>query len=146
MVEIVFDRKSINALNLFEKKLRIGAKQVVEYGNTLFFLIERKDIREIIRKKSEKIKEVGKILKKKVRIIQNPLRNESGIINFVKNLIYPIKVDKIEVKDKEIIIVAGIQERSMLIGRDRRGEKELLDILNKNFDIKKINFVKAESF
>ena len=133
----------IRYINLLEKITKVRAKNCFVYNNTIFFVVLREDVGRTIGKNGEKVRLLNKTLKKKIKII--PAFNKKSkkeIINFVKNLIEPIKIEDIKVKYDELEIKAGIEERSLIIGRNRTREKELLKLLGHFFNIKKIIFVK----
>ncbi|MEM4605765.1 MAG: hypothetical protein QW103_01880 [Candidatus Pacearchaeota archaeon] len=140
-MEIKFDLNIIRYINLLEKIAKVRAKNSFFYNRTLFFVVERKDFLKTIGEKANNIKKLSRALKKKVRILIEP-RNNKEKIKFIKEMIKPVKIEEIEIKEKEIEIKAGIEQRAILIGRDRKKEKEMVSVLGPMFGIEKINFVK----
>lgn len=131
------DMQFMRYINLFEKFSGVSTSDCFNYNNTLFFGVPKSKISKALGSKSLNLKKLGEVLRKKVRIIEMP-SNIEGRIKFVSDLVYPIEVNKIEFNSEEVVISASMQNRAMLIGRDRVREKEFLEILNKLFGVKKV--------
>ncbi len=140
-MKINLSLNSIRYLNLLEKISRVKAKNCFFYNNSLIFIIEKKDFSKAIGKNGKNMKILSSILKKRVRLIFFP-KNKKEIENFFVELVKPIKLEEIKLKNNELFVKGGLEERSIIIGRNRKGEKEILSILNDFFGIKKINFIK----
>ena len=52
---------------------------------------------------------------------------------FIKTIINPIEFKELDIKDDEIIINAGSQNKASLIGRNRRRESEMRNIIRDFF-------------
>jgi NusA-like KH domain protein len=131
------DMQFMRYINLFERFSGISTSDCFIYNNILFFGVPKSKINKALGPKGRNIKNLSEVLRRRAKIIEIPL-DEKGVNKFIKDLIEPIEVNKIEFSGDEIVISAGMQSRAMLIGRDRIREKELLEILNKLFGIKKV--------
>jgi len=69
---------------------------------------------------------------KRVKIIPNP----EGIINlrkFIEAIVNPATFRELEIKGNEIILIAGSQNKAILIGRNKRRLIELQKIVKDYF-------------
>lgn len=125
-------------INLFERFSRVSTTNCFPYNNILFFAVPKNKVSQAIGKNGETSKRLGAVLGKKIKIIKMP-EGDKNLKSFVKNLVEPLEFTSLEVNGDELKICATMQNRAMLIGRDRAREKELLEILDKIFGIKKLN-------
>jgi NusA-like KH domain protein len=131
------DMQFMRYINLFERFSGVSTSDCFVYNNILFFGVPKSKINKALGPRGRNIKNLSEVLRRKARIIEIPF-GEKGVTNFVKDLIEPIEVNRIELNRDEVVISAGMQSRAMLIGRDRIREKELLEILSKLFGVKKV--------
>jgi NusA-like KH domain protein len=131
------DMQFIRYINLFEKFSRVSTTNCFIYNNTLFFAVPKSKLFQAIGTNGNNIKKIGDILRKRVKIVEMPSEVQ-GVNKFVRDVVYPVEFDGLEVNGKEVVISATMQNRAMLIGRGRVREAELLEILNKSFGIDKI--------
>ena len=102
-------------ISLFESLTGAKVKDCILNDN-IIFIVHENEIGKAIGKGGSNIKRIGSVLKKKVRVVEF----SDNICQFVKNLIYPTKV---EVDEEEgVINVHGndTKTKGMLIGRDRQ--------------------------
>jgi transcription antitermination factor NusA-like protein len=78
------------------------------------------------------IKRMQDQLGKRIRVVQEP-DGVSDIARFILDIIKPVDFKEVEVKEQEIIITAGSQNKAALIGRNRRRHEELNQILKDIF-------------
>lgn len=121
-------------INLFEKVSGVSTTDCFNYNNTLHFAVPKSKFQRALGARGSNVKKLSEILRRKIKIIEMPATN-LGIKKFVLDLIDPIEVNSVELRDNELFISAAMQGRAMLIGRDRIREKELKEILNKSFGI-----------
>jgi len=80
------------------------------------------------------VRRIQEKLGKKVRIIPEA----SGIQDaqrFVEDIVSPVRFKSLEIKDNSFVLTAGMQSKAALIGRNRRREEELQQIMKDNFGI-----------
>jgi len=84
------------------------------------------------------VKRLENLLKRKIKIVAfNP-----SVLQFVKNLIYPLTEVEVEQKDNTIFIKGhDMKTKSFLIGRDQSNIKNTIDIVKKYF--KEIETIKV---
>lgn len=131
------DMKFIRYLNLFEKITRVRAQYCFFYNSTILFLVQLGDVPRAIGESGKNIKKLSQILEKKVKIIAVP-RGKEDILKFASDIVYPIKIKNIEIKDDCANINAGVQNRATLIGRNKTRLAEMKEILGQYFGIKEL--------
>jgi len=131
------DMKFIRYLNLFEKITKVRAQYCFFYNSTILFLVQKADVARAIGESGKNIKKLSHILEKKVKIISIPKGNQD-ILKFISDIIYPIKVKNVEIKDNCVNINAGMQNRATLIGRNKTRLAEMKEILEQYFGIKEL--------
>ena len=70
-----------------------------------------------------------------------PIDDNKGISDFIKDVVAPIEFHGIEIKENSITINAGRQSKAALIGRNRKREKELTEVLKNFFKITKFKII-----
>jgi hypothetical protein len=58
--------------------------------------------------------------------------------SFISVVTHPVKFKAVEIKDGEVIINASSQSKASLIGRDKRRLKEMENIIEQYFGIKRL--------
>jgi NusA-like KH domain protein len=132
----------IRYINLFSRITRVPVKHCFAYNNMLVFVVPKMAVEMAIGRDNSNLKKLSEILGKRARVLGEP-RDNRDIEEFLKVLVSPIQFEKLEVKEglngKEIIITAGgLENKSMLIGRQRARETELKQILEQYFGIKNL--------
>lgn len=129
--------KFIRYLNLFEKITGVRSQHCFNYNLTLIFLVPQQFVARAIGENGRNIKKLADILERRAKVIAIP----SGIQDmekFIITIISPVKFKSIEVKDKSVIINAGMQSKAMLIGRNKARLAEMKNILNECFGIEEV--------
>ncbi|MAH03291.1 hypothetical protein CMI39_00715 [Candidatus Pacearchaeota archaeon] len=127
------DMQDMRYLNLFEKITQVRTRICLKYNETIIFCVPQQLIPKAVGKNGRNIKRISEIIGKKIKIIPGP----NGILdskNFIYDIINPIGFKDLEIKDNEIIINAGIQNKAALIGRNKRRLLELQRITKDFFE------------
>lgn len=135
----VIDMQAMRYMNLFEKISRIRVKKCFVYNNNLIFAVPKSMLFTAIGKNGENAKTVSATLRKRIKVIADA--DYPTIQNFILDIINPVQVMKVEVKDFVVTIHANKQSKASLIGRDRVREKELEDILKRFFNIQEVKIL-----
>ncbi len=124
-------------ITLFESMTSAKVKDCIQ-NDRLIFIIEENEMGKAIGKNGVNIKRVENALKKKIKLVEFT----NDVLQFVKNMVYPIEVSDIK-KEDGIITIYGkdTNTRAMLIGRDRHNINLLNNIVKRYFDIKEIKVV-----
>ena len=134
-MKIVYDEKLMKYIALFESSTKVNIKDMFLMNNMLYCVFVKEDLKKAIGPNGAKIKRLENMVKKKIRVL--PYSNDVKI--FVKDLLYPFEVDKIEGDDKIInIYCRESKTKGLLIGRERRNLlnfKEIIKSISMNFNI-----------
>ena len=134
------DMQFIRYMNLFTRISKVLAKHCFSYNNALIFVVARRDVKQAIGSENSNLRKISEIFKKRIRIVAEPiLKTKEDIEQFVKTIIFPVEYTNFELNNNEVIITAGREGKARLIGRQRVRQKELQDILDQYFGIKKLN-------
>lgn len=125
------DQKTIGYINVFERQTGATIKDCFLTGNTMVFIVNTGQMGRAIGKKGINIQNLIRKFKKPIKVIEF---NEN-IIEFVKNLIYPVKVNIENREGKIVIVTEDKKTKGQLFGRDRSKLKEMQDIVKRYFNI-----------
>ena len=130
----IIDMQMIRYINLLDKVTRVKTRKCFIYNNTIYFAVQRREMAQAIGPSAENIRRMQEhVGSRRVRIIEDA----DGIADakrFVQDIVSPVQMKSLEVKDNSIIITAGnIQNKASLIGRNRRRFEELKKVLHDNF-------------
>lgn len=130
---IVFNMDTIRLLNLFENITKVPVKDCYVDGENVYFIVEEGKIGLAIGKGGSSIKNVEKVIGKKVKIFEY----SSNPIEFVKNLIPQAKEVSLVNNDEiiEINIKVDMSDRGFVIGRGGEKIKIYKEILKRIHNI-----------
>ena len=132
------DMQFMRYINLFEKICHTTTSNCFVYNHHIVFAVPKSKVSNAIGRDGIKIRKVGEILRKKIKVIEMA-QNLEDINSFVSSIIAPLQFTKIEIKpDGEMVISATKQNKAALIGRNRAREQELEGILKRSFKITKL--------
>ena len=122
---------------LFESMTGAKVKDCIT-NEKLIFIMEENEMGKAIGKNGVNIKRMENMLKKKIKLVEF----SSDVLQFVKNMIYPIEIFDVKQENDDLIIHAkDMHTRAMLIGRERQNINHLNDIVRRHFDVKEMKVV-----
>lgn len=131
----VLDMQLMRYINLLDKAAHVKTKKCFIHNNSIFFAVSKNDMSKAIGPAAINIKKIQNQIGKKVRIIQEA-EGIKDLKRFIEDIISPVKVKEVAVKDGFIVITAGhSQNKAILIGRNRRRFEELRKITQDYFDM-----------
>ena len=134
------DMQFIRYMNLFTKISRVQARHCFSYNNMITFVVPKFFVAKAIGPESRNLEKLSQILRKRIRIVAQPAsKTPEQIKIFITTVVSPVQFNTIETKGKEVTITAGREGKARLIGRGRIRQKELQEILEQYFGIKKLN-------
>ncbi len=139
MVKIKYSADMMKLMSMFETVTRAKLKDFFLIEEVLFFVVEPGQIGKAIGKKGVNIQNIKKYFKgKEFRIVEF----NGNLIQFIKNLFYPIKIHQAELKDEIITIKASdLKTRGLLIGRGAKNLRNYEQVVNRYFKLKEIKVV-----
>ena len=106
--------------------------------NSLIFIMEENEMGKAIGKNGVNIKRMENALKKKIKLIEF----NNDVLQFVKNMVYPIEILDIKQEEDDIIIHGkDTSTKAMLIGRERQNINHLIGIVKRYFNVKDIKVI-----
>ena len=137
MNRIKYDSDLMKLMTIFESMTGAKVKDCIA-NEKLIFIMEENEMGKAIGKNGANIKRMENMLKKKIKLVEF----SSDVLQFVKNVIYPIEVSEI-IQEDNVIKIHGkdTSTKAMLIGRERHNINHLSDIVKRYFDIKEIKVV-----
>jgi transcription antitermination factor NusA-like protein len=130
--------QAMRYINLLDKVSNVKTRKCFVHNNTIFFAVGKEVMSRAIGPSALHIRKIQDQIGKKVRIIQE----EDGlrdIQRFIEDVVAPVRLKSVEVKDGFVTISAGNnQSKAALIGRNRRRFLELRKIMQDvyNLDLK----------
>jgi len=128
----VLDLQTIRYINLLDSTSKVKTRKCFNYNNTIFFAVPRQFVSRAIGPDAINIKNIQEKIGKRIKIIAEA-EGTSDAQRFLREIIYPVRFRGFEIKDNTIIINAGNQNKAALIGRNRRREAELQQIIKDTF-------------
>ena len=140
-MKIKYDFSLMKFIAMFEQETRARIKDCFVDGKTegLVFVVEPGELGKAVGKQGIHVKKFEQKLKKKVRIVEfNPEK-----LQFIRNMILPLKLRNIEENQDGIIIIEGgdMQTKGLLIGRAAQNLRNLEENVRRYYDIKEIKVV-----
>ncbi len=137
MSKVKFDSESMKLIMFFESMTGAKVKDCIS-NEKLIFIIEENEMGKAIGRNGVNIKRAENKLKRKIKLVEF----SNDVLQFVKNLIYPMQVPDIS-QENGIITICGKDTgtRAMLIGRERQNINKLIDVVRRYFDVKEIKVV-----
>jgi len=120
-------------LNLFSKITRINTRFCFKYNEIIFFCVPKSLISRAIGERAINIKRINEVLRKRIKIIASP-EGIQDVKNFIESITNPVTFKELEIKENEIILTAGPQNKASLIGRNKRRLMEMQSIIKDYFD------------
>lgn len=131
----VIDMKAMRYINLLDRVSNVKTRNCFVHNNTIFFAVNHSLVSKAIGPAAINIRKIQEQLGKKIKII----KEAEGIVDckrFVEDIVAPVRIKSLEIKDDCIMITAGSnQNKASLIGRDKRRYEELRKILQDVFNL-----------
>jgi len=121
-------------ISIFESLTAAKVKDCI-VNEQILFIVNENDMGKAIGKHGSTIKRIENMLKKKIRLVEF----SSDIVQFVQNLIYPIKAKEIKEEGGIANIYCNdVKSKGMLIGRDRRNINFVNDVVKRHFEVEEV--------
>ena len=128
----VINMQDMRYLNLFGKITRVSTRFCFKYNEAIIFCVPKRFISKAIGEGGKNIKQMNEILHKKIKVISSP-NGIQDLNSFLESIISPVKFKETEIKNNEIILTAGSQNKAALIGRNKRRLLEMQSIVKSFF-------------
>jgi len=132
MTRLKLDPDSIGLSSLMERITRARVKDCFKDEETVYFIVSQGEMGKALGKGGSNIKRVQQELGKKIKVIE--FRDD--VKDFIRNVIYPLKVEEIFEEDGVIIIRDSSKKtKSLLIGRQSRNLNMLTRAVKRFFNV-----------
>ena len=126
------DMQHMRYLNLFGKITKVNTRFCFKYNNAIMFGVPRRFVLQSIGQNAENLKKINHVIGKRIKVVALPHGVEDAK-PFIKNIISPVEFKDLEVKEHEMILTAGNQNKAALIGRNKRRLHEMQKIIQDFF-------------
>ena len=121
-------------ISIFESLTAAKVKDCI-VNEQILFIVNENDMGKAIGKQGSNVKRIENMMKKKIRLVEF----NDNIVQFVQNLIYPIKAREIKEENAVVNIYCDdVKSKGMLIGRDRHNIKFINDVVKSQFEIEEV--------
>jgi transcription termination/antitermination protein NusA len=115
MVRLKLDQDMLGLSSIIERIAKVRVKDSFKEDDVIYIIVNPGQLGKIVGKGGITVKKLQEKLKKNIRVIEY----RDDVVSFVKNVIYPLKVEDIVAEDGVVVIKdSNYGVRSKLIGRD----------------------------
>ena len=119
----------------FTSITRVGLRDCFIENDMAYFIVDKGNIGKAIGKNGSNVIRLEKIFNRKIKIVEF----NSDLLQFIRNVAFPLKIKEIEAEDGRITISAvDLKTRGLLIGRAAKNLRNMESIIRRYFDIKEI--------
>ena len=119
-------------LNLFRRITKIHTRSCFKYNEAIIFCVPQRLVSKAVGEEGKNVKQISRILRKRIKIVPSP-KGIQDAKKFIEAVISPTTFKDLEIKDNELIITAGSQNKAALIGRNKRRFLEMQRIVKDFF-------------
>lgn len=132
---IKYDVDSMKFMSLFESITKAKLKDCVVRDNFILFIVQPGEIGRAVGAKGVNVRKLERLLKKRVKIVEF----DPEPVNFIKNLIHPLKVKEITEEDGVYTLVpVDLKTRGMLIGRNASHLRAYEEVIKRYFPVQEL--------
>lgn len=138
-MSLKYDMELIGKINLFEKVTRCSVKECFSFKDKLTFMVPQGDLWKALGKNKANLLKLEKMFNKQIRVIEF----HEEILQFIQNLIAPLRVVKIS-EENNIVTIVGpdMKTKGLMIGSKAKNLRETEEIVRKYFpDLEEIKIV-----
>jgi len=117
MTRLKLDQDMLGISSIIERIAKVRVKDSFKEDDTIYVIVNPGQLGKVVGKGGETIKKLQLQLKKNIKVIEY----RDDVVSFVKNIIYPVKVEEI-IEDNGFVILkdSNYGVKSKLIGRDSK--------------------------
>ena len=134
MARIKYTADVMQYISIFESLTSAKVKDCI-VNEQILFIVNENDMGKAIGKQGSNVKRIENMMKKKIRLVEF----NNDIVQFVQNLIYPIKAKEIKEENGIVNVYCNdVKSKGMLIGRDRHNINFVNGVVKRYFGINEI--------
>jgi len=132
MIKLTSD--AINYIKLFETRTGAIIKDCIINNEGITIIVKEGNLGLVIGKKGAIINKIKKEIGKEVHAYEY----SEDLPRFIANLLFPIKVEKVEINEKEAKLFIKQSEKKRAIGRGGKKIKNVKEIVLRHFPVENI--------
>ena len=135
MGRLKLDTDTLGLGTVMERITRTRVKDCFKEEDTVYFVVGSGELGKAVGKGGSNIKKVQEELGKKIKVIEF----RSNVTDFVKNIIYPLKVEQV-VEEEGIVKIkeSSKKTKSLLIGRGGKNLKLINRAVKRFFNVSEV--------
>jgi N utilization substance protein A len=125
---------AINLIKIFEARTGAVIKDCIIQGNEITFIVKEGDIGLAIGKKGSVVNRIKKEFEKEIHIYEHS-ENPS---KFISNILFPIKVEKIDINGKDARVHIDKLQKKRAIGKGGKKINTVKELVLRHFGIENV--------
>lgn len=131
---IKFGSDEMDFISMFEAKTGAVVKDCIVNGNDVTFLVKEGDMGLAIGKKGAIINRIKTELSREIHVYEH----SEDLQKFVINLLYPVRVEKVEVDENEVKVYINPAEKKRAIGKGGKKINNVKNLVCRHFGVDRI--------
>lgn len=124
-----FDKKAIQAISLFEEETDVEVKDFIQDEDSAYFLVEEGKAGLAIGKNGKKIKKIGRLLGKRIKVFEY----QGDDKELVKNMV--MSANSVKLDGSVALVEVDRGDRGRVIGNNGSNIKKIRTLLRRNSNI-----------
>lgn len=124
-----YAKEDIQSINLFEEETDVEVVDFIQDSESAYFLVEQGKAGLAIGKNGEKIKKIGKMLGKRIKVFEYEDEDEK----LVKNMI--MEANSINIDDSVAFVDVDKSDRGRVIGNNGSNIEKIRTLLRRNSNL-----------
>ena len=134
---IKYTSEEIQLINHIEKITKTTIKDCIIEPNNVTFIVKKGEIGQIIGKNGSIINKIKKELRREINVYEHSDKPE----DFIKNLLYPVKIQEIEIKNNIATVKVEDKSKKRAIGKEGKKIKKVKILVNRHFPITEVKII-----
>jgi len=126
-----YDVELLKLMSLFEKITRADLKDCFVNRERVVFIVQHGEMGKALGKQKFNLQKIEEAINRKIKIVEfNP-----DVLEFIKNLMYPLKILEIK-QDDSVVIIKGsdTKTKGLMIGARAQNLRNYEELVKKYFD------------
>ncbi|PIN81274.1 NusA-like transcription termination signal-binding factor [Candidatus Woesearchaeota archaeon CG10_big_fil_rev_8_21_14_0_10_32_9] len=126
-----YDVELLKLMSLFEKITRADLKDCFVNRERVVFIVQQGEMGKALGKQKFNLQKIEEAINRKIKIVEfNP-----DVLEFIKNLMYPLKILEIK-QDDLVVIIKGpdTKTKGLMIGARAQNLRNYEELVKKYFD------------
>jgi transcription termination/antitermination protein NusA len=130
-MKITYTKELLEVMNIFSHMTHASLKDCFEYDELLYFIVLPGQVGKAVGKEGTNVKRLQQKLNRRIKIVEF----SDSAIKFVKNLIYPLRVEISEDNGTVYIRSDDRQTKARIIGRDAKHLNMVSSVVKRYFSV-----------